>query len=385
METQIRIALIRQRYTPFGGAERFVENALNTLQKQSDIELTLITRIWNGSDNPNTKKIICNPFYIGRLWRDWSFARCACNAIKKNKFDLVQSHERIPCGDIFRAGDGVHKEWLIQRKKITPLWKQWLIKLSPYHLYLLNQERNVFEAEERKVIIAISNMVKKDILKHYIPKAIIHTILNSVDLNRYHPKHRCKFRPEIRTSLGLTNNEKILLFVGSGFHRKGLSIIINIISSLPKSIHLVVVGKDKHMSHYKQVSEQQQIENRVHFVGPVINPIPYYASSDLFVFPTVYEPFSNAVLEALACGLPVIISDTCGAKDIITPGINGNVISIDNITAWKNTIVKYIQVSNIHNMRHSARKTAETLAEDILADRLIETYKTTLKLIQNEK
>ena len=77
MEKTLRIAIIRQRYTPFGGAERFVENALNALQHERSIELTLITRKWKGADNPNIKKIICNPFYIGRLWRDWSFARTA--------------------------------------------------------------------------------------------------------------------------------------------------------------------------------------------------------------------------------------------------------------------------------------------------------------------
>jgi len=64
MEKTLRIAIIRQRYTPFGGAERFVENALNALQQERSIELTLITRKWKGADNPNIKKIICNPFYI---------------------------------------------------------------------------------------------------------------------------------------------------------------------------------------------------------------------------------------------------------------------------------------------------------------------------------
>ena len=374
MGTPVRIALIRQRYTPFGGAERFVENALNALQKKSDVELTLITRKWDGADNPNVKKIICDPFYIGRLWRDLSFARCACRTVKSKDFDLVQSHERVPCGDIYRAGDGVHREWLNQRKKITPVWKQWVTRCSPYHRYLLRQEQRVFEGDDRKVIIAISSMVKNDILRHYAPKATIHTIINSVDLDRFHPKHRNKFRSEILTSLGLTENNKIILFVGSGFHRKGLLTLLDALPLTPKYIHLVVVGKDKHMRSYQKITRQHGIGDRVHFIGPVDDPIPYYASADLFTFPTFYEPFSNAVLEAMASGLPAIVSNTCGAKDIIREGINGKVLVPDKPLDWSIAICEYLYNGKLQLLQQSARKAAEQQTNKELVRKLINTY-----------
>ena len=372
--------MIRQRYTPFGGAERFVENALNALQKKADIELTLITRKWDGADNPNVKKIICDPFYIGRLWRDWSFARCACRTVKSKDFDLVQSHERVPCGDIYRAGDGVHSEWLNQRKKITPVWKQWVTQYSPYHRYLLRQEQRVFEGDDRKVIIAISSMVKNDILRHYAPKATIHTIINSVDLDRFHPKHRNKFRSEILTSLGLTENNKIILFVGSGFHRKGLLTLLDALPLTPKHIHLVVVGQDKHIRSYQKITRQHGVGDRVHFIGPVNDPIPYYASADLFTFPTFYEPFSNAVLEAMASGLPVIISNTCGAKDLISQDINGKILALDNPVDWSTIISEYLHDQKLQEMRQSARKTAEQQATDKLTTNLMNLYREEINL-----
>jgi len=375
MGAPIRIALIRQRYTPFGGAERFVENALNALQQEVDIELTLITRKWEGADNPNVKKIICNPFYIGRLWRDWSFARCACQTVNNNKFDLVQSHERVPCGDIYRAGDGVHREWLNQRNRIISTQKKWFTRFSPYHLYLLYQEQRVFEGNDRKAIIAISSMVRNDILRHYTPKATIHTIINSVDLGRFHPKHRSKFRSTILNSLGLTEHNKIILFVGSGFHRKGLITLLSALTLIPKHIHLVVVGKDKHMRNYKKIAQQQDTSNRAHFIGPTDNPVPYYASADLFTFPTFYEPFSNAVLEAMASGLPVIISNTCGAKDLISEDINGKVLAADNTADWASTIDSLLHGKNVQDMRESARKTAEQHSNKQLTHNLINTYK----------
>ena len=380
MGAPIRIALIRQRYTPFGGAERFVENALNALQNEANIELTLITRKWDGADNPNLKKIICDPFYMGRLWRDWSFARCACRIVNNNDFDLVQSHERVPCGDIYRAGDGVHREWLNQREKITSVWKQWVTRFSPYHQYLLRQEKRVFEEDDRKAIIAISSMVKNDILRNYTPKAAIHTIINSVDLDRFHPKHRNKFRPEILTSLGLTENNKIILFVGSGFHRKGLLTLLDALPLIPEYIHLIVVGKDKQIGSYEKITQQQGTNNRVHFIGPIDNPVPYYASADLFTFPTFYEPFSNAVLEAMASGIPVIISNTCGAKDLIKQDVNGKILNPDNPVIWAKTISEYLHDQKSHKMRQYARKTAEQQVTEQLVSKLIATYKSILYL-----
>jgi len=120
--TLLRVAVVRQRYTPHGGAERFVQNMLETLQEHSNIEITIITRKWKGNKKRKFKVIECNPFYLGRLWRDWSFYRNACNTLNKHQFDLIQSHERILCADIYRAGEGVHREWLRQRKRIRPWW-----------------------------------------------------------------------------------------------------------------------------------------------------------------------------------------------------------------------------------------------------------------------
>jgi len=72
--------------------------------------VTLVCRQWSGA--PKYPVLTCNPFHVGRLWRDWSFARCVQRALARERFDLVQSHERIPGCAIYRAGDGVHATWL---------------------------------------------------------------------------------------------------------------------------------------------------------------------------------------------------------------------------------------------------------------------------------
>ncbi|MDH5511668.1 MAG: glycosyltransferase family 4 protein, partial [Gammaproteobacteria bacterium] len=84
----LSIALIRQRYTPDGGAERFVARALEAL-KSRDVRLTLVTREWRGGEGFEVLK--CRPFHVGRLWRDWAFARCVCRTLAGRHYDLVQS------------------------------------------------------------------------------------------------------------------------------------------------------------------------------------------------------------------------------------------------------------------------------------------------------
>jgi UDP-glucose:(heptosyl)LPS alpha-1,3-glucosyltransferase len=86
----VKLALVRQKYTPFGGAERFVERALGALRDQGT-DVTIIARSWQGEPGPGFLR--CNPFYLGRTWRDAGFARAVQAIIGAGRFDLVQSHE----------------------------------------------------------------------------------------------------------------------------------------------------------------------------------------------------------------------------------------------------------------------------------------------------
>src|SRR2546423_15474246 len=101
----MRLAIVRQRYNPFGGAERFVSRALSALER-AGAEVTLITRAAEGWGARRVLKV--DPFHVGKLWRDWSFARAAAAAWRRSSFDVVQSPERIPGCDVYRAGAGAH-------------------------------------------------------------------------------------------------------------------------------------------------------------------------------------------------------------------------------------------------------------------------------------
>jgi len=374
MSSPLRIALIRQRYTPYGGAERFVENALNALQENTQIELTLISRKWDGANNPDISNIHCNPFYIGRLWRDYSFAHCACHKIHDNNFDLVQSHERIPCGNIYRAGDGVHRVWLQQRNRILPWWKQLLIKINPYHNYLLRQEIRLFTNPDLSTIIVNSEMVKNELL-HYFPNisAKITVIHNAVNTDRFHPKLKEKYRSSIRVKLGIPQHNPIILFVGSGFERKGLPLLLKILPRIDKA-HLLIIGKDRKLKYHKQQIQNTTIEKQVHFLGPIKDPLPYYGAADAFAFPTLYDPLPNTVLEAMASGLPVVISDSCGATDLVHDGVEGYIRDALDESGWVEALKQTLQPEVGIQMGNNARKMIQQFSPQQMIKQLSTLY-----------
>ena len=133
---------MRQRYSPYGGAERFVARALPALER-AHTEVTLISRRETGWGARRFLRV--DPFYMGNLWRDWSFARAARRAWQHEHFDVVQSHERIPGCDVYRAGDGVHRRWLeLRRAEASPLERVGMM-LNPYHGYVCSAEKRMFE------------------------------------------------------------------------------------------------------------------------------------------------------------------------------------------------------------------------------------------------
>jgi len=370
----IRLAIIRQKYTAFGGAERFVENAIQGLSKYHSIETTLITRKW--PLKTNTKKIIelCNPFYVTRALRDWSFSRCACAKVRAGNYDLVQSNERAPCGDIYRAGDGVHREWLEKWKPILPFWRKIWLNASLYHAYLRFMERRVFSSPSLKAIIANSYSTKKEIEKHFPEiEAEIHVVRNGVDTKYYHPSARDRFRSKIRKEIGIKKNERILLFVGSGFERKGVPLLLNLLKDLPGHA-LVIVGKDSRIKRYKKTSARLGLGDRCYFTGPQHDTLPWYATADIFVFPTLYDPLPNTALEAMSCGLPTIISKDSGAAELIKNGENGYSLDPHDLRAWRTSILSLDSQEKIDAMGNAARRSVEHLTLENASNELMRIY-----------
>ena len=314
-----RVALVRGRYDAAGGAERFVQRAIASL-KAEGASVTIVTRHWPGDDG---SAIVLDPFHIGSLWRDWSFARAACAALGARRFDLVQSHERIACCDVYRAGDGVHAQWLAERARAQSGLARLATRLDPHHRFVLAAERAVFTSPRVRAVICNSEMVRREIAAHYATGAEkLVLIRNAVDSAHFHPGLRAELRASVRQQLAIPAGASVVLHVGSGFERKGVAAFLEAVAGAGER-WAIVVGRDKHAARYHARAAALGIAPRVRFVGAVSDVRPYYAAADSFLLATLYDPQPNAMLEAMACGLPVVTTPKCGAAELLAEGESG--------------------------------------------------------------
>lgn len=366
----MQIALIRQRYTAFGGAERFVANALEALKSQG-AQLTLVTRRWQGQAGLDA--IVCDPFYLGSLWRDWGFARAVCRELARRDFDLVQSHERIPCCDVYRAGDGVHGQWLAERCRALPAPQRLGLRLNPYHRYVLAAEKKLFASPRLKAVICNSRMVEEEIRRHFgVAEEKLHVIYSGVDTAAFHPELRTRHRRAVRERHGIPNDAPVFLHVGSGFERKGIARLLAALARLPDAAHALIVGKDKHLKRFQRLADHLGLAGRVLFTGGLTDVKPCYGAADVFCLPSLYDPFPNAVLEAMASGLPVVTSTKCGAAELIEPGNNGFVCDALDVTALAEAMRRAAERST--EMGIAARRRVEPLTLAAMSARLVELY-----------
>jgi len=369
----VKLAIVRQRYSPYGGAERIISRALPYFEKNG-VEVTLITRNTEGWGARRVLQV--DPFYAGSVWRDWSFARAARAAWRREGFDLVQSHERIPGCDVYRAGDGVHRRWLDIRTETLLPWEKTGIAANPYHRYVCHAEEAMFEHPRLRAVICNSRMVRDEIRRGFrISPEKLHVIYNGVDLEHFHPRERERRRGAARAELGCRPRDTVFLFVGSGFERKGLGAAIDALAAARKeALWLVIVGRDRHLEKFRRQARAAGVEGRTRFVGAQAEVRSLYAAADCFILPSRYDPFPNTALEALAMSLPAIVSSQCGAAEIVEPGVNGWVCRADDPRALAQLLAQADEAVRSGRMGEAARASAERLGLDAMAQKMAGLY-----------
>jgi len=282
-DSKAEICFVRRNRTPFGGAEKYLTRLSNALTEQGYTHRLIHSRL---------------PSFLPSFLRVLLFNMGVC-LFKGSRFYF--SLERISCPDIYRAGDGVHREFLLSKKKNFNL-------LNPVYLFL---EQRCFRNAHK--IIANSMMVKNDIIRHYrIETDKISVIYSGVELDIDN-----SIAGSVRQELSIDPSTRLILFVGSGFARKGVSEMLHLLAKLDRDFFAIIVGKDKHLQRYIALSEQLGLAEKVKFTGPVREIDRYYVDSDILVLPAHYEPFSNVVLEAMRGGNAVITTLQNGAAEVL--------------------------------------------------------------------
>lgn len=372
----MKIAIIRQRYNPYGGAERFVERALGALA-QEGAEVSLITRRWDGAEvRTGYRQVLCDPPARGRLARDRGFVRCAQVEMQQGGYDVTQAHERIPGCMVFRAGDGVHAAWLDHLRRVRGAWGRLGLAINPYHRYVLRTEREMFAHPALRAVICNSRMVRDEIVRYYgVPEAKLHVIYNGVDRAVFHPS-LIVHREAIRAQYVIAQEAPLLLFVGNGFERKGVPQLLHAFATMQRrDARLTIVGGDKKLPAMQRLAEQLGIAQRVLFAGPQQDVKPWYGAADAFVLPTLYDPFPNAALEAMACGLPMLCSATCGAAELIVNERDGFVCDALDIAALSDRLGRLASRQSTMKERVAISEKTVDFSLEKMAKQLLELYR----------
>jgi len=254
------------------------------------------------------------------------FARAAKAALDGRKFDVVHSFARTVSQDLLRLGGGVHAEYLRRMETTRSTLGRWFSRVNPKERRILALERESFSTGATRLIQAVSARVRDEVIRHYsVDPARIVVTWNAVDLARFHPGLRER-RPALLAEMGIPPGAFVVLYAGSGFRRKGLARAIEALGFLPRDVEawLLVAGSGK-SARYGRMAARRSV--RIRFLGSRPDIENIYAVADAFVLPTLYDPFPNVCLEAMASGVPVIVTEVAGVSEIIKPGTNSFVVA----------------------------------------------------------
>jgi UDP-glucose:(heptosyl)LPS alpha-1,3-glucosyltransferase len=356
----VKIALVHKRLDLNGGTERDLFQTAEGLRDLGN-EVHLFCSEY-GVKPPN--KVIAHHVPViplGRTLRLWSFAWFARRALNQANCEVVVGFGRLQHQDVLRCGGGTHKGFLARLGQDGGLRRRLWQNISIYHRSLLAIEKRQYSRMGARTIIAVSEQVKRDIMVNYaVPAEKIVVLYNGIDKQRFHLDKRSAVREQIRKRWKIPFEAPLVLFVGSGFRRKGLDYLLSLWES-PRldKVFLLVAGADARLSRY-QTRGDVVAPGRIVFTGRQEDIENYYAAADVVALPSLQEAFGNVVLEALASGLPVLVSRNAGGAELLHGPLADGIIDMEKEPdALEDKLLMLLEKSRDPGVGRIARSLAE--------------------------
>lgn len=340
------VAILKSRLSHPGGLEKYTRRLADAFAQEGCRVQILTTGEATSWGEVEVLSLCKNPPRLS--WRHLVTFDTACQAwIARYRPSLVFGMERNRYQTHYRAGSGVHAVYLQRRALTDSRCKTLSFSLNPLHRYLLRNEKRSWEDPELRLLFTNSAMVKEEILSTYaVPGEKVVVVHNGVAWQER--------EEDFKKSFCLKRSGPFhFLFVGNGFARKGLSFLLKGLKELRHPFQLTVVGKDKN----EEAFMKEAASLPVRFVGEQKEVTPFYQAADALVIPSIYDPFANVTLEALAMGLFVLSSPYNGGKEILQKGTGIVFPNLHQLTASLEEALSYPKTfERAYFIRHSIKE-----------------------------
>jgi UDP-glucose:(heptosyl)LPS alpha-1,3-glucosyltransferase len=317
----LRIAVISRHFTRYlGGAENYAVSLVEQLAPRHDItvfcqsyasELAGVRYVALGWQ---LKRLRWLNLWIFALWTWWH---------THGRFDVVHSHENVFHGNVHTVHVKPMRINLLAgvtgiRRAMRQITSWISLRLLAYRW----MEHLRLEGDPKRILIATSQPLRDDLLRHfkvvseqvhYLPPGVVIPEIPSL-------AHRLELRHQARQTLGLSVNASLMLMVGHDFRKKGLGVCLRALAKLPDPWQLVVVGNPQQIQQWQSLIDSEGVAHRVHFLGVLKETALVYEACDVMVHATLEDVFGMVALEAMAFGLPLIISPApyCQGATLLT-------------------------------------------------------------------
>jgi len=300
----VKIAFVLYDYYPFGGLQ---DDCLKTAlaAAASGHEVHIFTRTWKGARPGNLHVHALGKSGWTNTSRNERFFEQLKKDLAPHDFDGIVAFNRVPGTDIYFAADPCYAAR-------TRNWSWWK-KLHPRHRYYLKLEKRVFDRPNPPDTLVLTEKEIESFQEFYpVDRSKFHLLPPGVSRVDYRADTAIQTRAELRKELGCPAGATVALFVGSGFRIKGLDRALKGIAanrSIVPNLEFWIVGKGR-SERYAKLIEAAGVPVRV--LGGRADVERFYAAADFLLHPAYSESAGKVLLEAMAHGLPVLTTDTCG-------------------------------------------------------------------------
>lgn len=318
---RLRIAVLNRVFdSTGGGAERYSIALVEQLAQRHELHV-FAQQIHHQAPGVSYHRVAMpmrKPRWLNQLW--YAFATWRAT---RSGFDIVHSHENTWHGQIQTVHVVPVRHNLFHGRTGLRRGLRWLkVVTSPRLLTYLGLERLRFRAQAGRRVVVTSDSLGNTMAATYPASGgMTRVITPGVHLPSLQGGDG---QARARQALGLPAQGLCLLFVGNDYRKKGLASLLQVLAGLPDPVVLAVVGNPAHIPEFRRQAESLGLASRVFFLGALQDVGPAYRAADALVHPTLEDTFAMVVLEAMAHGLPVVVSSAayCGISSLLTHGVN---------------------------------------------------------------